>query len=133
MPLIGGCCCGAVRFETSDQVSNATICHCPTCRRAAGAASVAWYSVAVAGYRITSGSPARFQSSAAVTRTFCGACGTPLTYSREDEPGTIAVTVCSLDEPQRLVPADHTFTRYRLDWDLICDGKPAFAGTRSEG
>ncbi len=133
MPLLGGCCCGAIRYATIDSVTNATICHCPTCRRACGAPHVAWYSVALADYHVTAGTPGRYNSSAGVTRTFCGACGTQLTYAHHDWPDMIDVTVSTLDEPELVVPQDHTFTRYRLGWDVIGDGKPAFPRTRSEG
>ncbi len=133
MILSGGCCCGAIRYQASGPLFHLTSCHCPTCRRVSGAASVAWGSVLPENYRVIQGVPARFQSSATVTRTFCGACGTALTYQNQDLPGEIDITVCSLDDPAPHAPQDHTFTRYRLDWDVSADGKPVYAGTRSEG
>ena len=130
MSLSGGCCCGAVRYETTEQVFNKTICHCPTCRRAAGAASVAWLSVALAGYKVTAGTPGQFRSSDAVIRTFCQACGTQLTYWNSAAPEVIDVTICSLDQPEAAPPDDHTFTAYRLSWDRSGDGKREFTHLR---
>lgn len=131
--LTGGCLCGAVRYETAPQVFNKTICHCPSCRRAAGAPCVAWFSVAVDDYRVTAGAPTTYQSSAQVSRTFCAACGTALTYRRDDIAGEIDVTTCSLDDPASVAPDDHTFAAYRLAWIKIDDGLPAYAHTRAQG
>ncbi|MDQ1833791.1 GFA family protein [Massilia scottii] len=133
MSLLGGCCCGAVRYETSEQVFHQTVCHCPTCRRACGAPNVAWFSVARREYRVTAGTPAQFHSSTDVTRTFCGACGTQLTYAHDGSPDEIDVTTCSLDNAETLAPLDHTFTFYRLPWDIGEDGTPQYLRTRSEG
>lgn len=133
MKLSGGCCCGAVRYETSEPTFHPTICHCPTCRRAAGAASVAWFSVARSAYQIISGAPGRYRSSLHVTRTFCADCGTQLTYQRDDTPDEIDVTICSLDDPEALRPQDHTFVHYRLSWDVSADGLPEFERLRAGG
>ena len=38
----GGCCCGAIRYVITGTPEHALVCHCPDCRRAAGAHSVAW-------------------------------------------------------------------------------------------
>ena len=43
--LRGGCFCHAVRYEIDAEPTNQTICHCTSCRHAAGAPSVAWFSV----------------------------------------------------------------------------------------
>ncbi|NHZ98015.1 GFA family protein [Massilia sp. CCM 8734] len=132
MRLQGGCYCGAVRYETSERMFHQTMCHCPSCRRLSGAPHVAWFSVARADYRVTAGTPAQFASSAGVMRSFCGACGTQLTYARSDTPDQIDVTTCSLDEPEAVAPRDHTFTAYRLDWDHIGDGMTQYLRLRDE-
>ena len=133
MTISGGCLCGAVRYNASGRVFHKTICHCPSCRRAAGAPCVAWFSVTTDGYRVTAGTPAEYRSSANVLRTFCANCGTPLTYQRDDVPGEIDITTCSLDAPAAIAPDDHTFAHYRLAWLVIDDGLRTYAHTRSEG
>lgn len=137
MILTGGCCCGAIRYELGGDAGaspyHLTTCHCPTCRKVCGAANVAWLSVVPASLRITKGAPASFHSSPTVTRTFCGNCGTQLTYQNSDLAGDIDVTICSLDDPEPFAPQDHTFAAYRLSWDLSADGKPAYQRTRAEG
>ncbi|WP_407521402.1 GFA family protein [Methylobacterium oryzisoli] len=128
--LRGGCHCGAVRYEADAAPFHATICHCADCRRIVGAASVAWFSVPRAALRWTAGAPKPVRSSARATRTFCGTCGTSLTYESDAAPDEIDVTTASLDEPERVPPRDHTFLAERLAWDVVADGLPTFARTR---
>jgi hypothetical protein len=131
--LEGGCLCGAVRYRATGTPFDITHCHCTLCRGASGAAFVTWFSVPAAAFALVRGVPARFDASPAAMRTFCSGCGTPLTFQMHASPGEIDVTVCSLDDPDRLTPEDHTFVRSRLHWSVLADGLPQFAGTREEG
>ncbi len=63
LPLAGGCLCGAVRYRIDAAPASVMICHCATCRRAAGAPSVAWATVPAAGFALTAGAPAEYASS----------------------------------------------------------------------
>jgi hypothetical protein len=133
MLLTGGCCCGAIRYESTGEAGDATICHCPSCRRASGAASVAWFTVPATGFRWIQGTPRRFRSSDHVIRTFCGDCGTPLSYQHDDQPLSLDLTLCTLDDPEALPPRDQTFCRYRLGWMAGAAALPEFQNTRAEG
>ena len=133
MVLSGGCCCGAVRYETAERAFHATICHCPTCRKSAGAPSVAWFTVELSDFALISGTLANYRSSLHVTRGFCAECGTQLTYQRDDSPNDIDITLCSLDDPEGMRPDDHTFVHYRLSWMVSGDSLPEFQRTRAEG
>jgi hypothetical protein len=123
--LKGGCYCGAVRYETDASPFDETACHCSICRRTTGAPFVAWFSVRRAGFRLTEGQPGRFRSSGRGVRAFCPRCGTQLTFERDDLPGEIDVTTCSLDEPGRVPPKDHIYTSSKPDWVRLGDGLPA--------
>jgi hypothetical protein len=133
MVLTGGCCCGAIRYESTGAASQPTLCHCPTCRRASGAHSVAWFSVPQAGFQLLQGTPRRYRSSSHVTRTFCGDCGTPLSYQHDDLPSVLDLTLCALDDPEALAPSDQTFCRYRLAWSAGLNSLPALPNSRAEG
>jgi hypothetical protein len=85
------------------------------------------------GFRLVSGAPARFQSTARGTRTFCGRCGTQITFQDAGAPDEIDVTICSLDDPERLAPQDHTQTGSRLRWLDLADGLPEYPEGRSDG
>ena len=128
--LTGGCFCGGVRYEVTGGIYHSTLCHCSDCRRVAGAPAVAWITAAASGLRISSGKLRRFQSSAKVTRGFCGDCGTGLTYQHADLPDEIDVTTGSLDAPEGMAPEDHSWVRERLGWVKLTDGLPEFEGAR---
>lgn len=129
----GGCYCGAVRYEVEGEMNNATLCHCVDCRRISGAPLLGWFTVPNERLRVILGAPAWFRSSTAVMRACCAACGTPLLYRRDDEPGSVDITTCSLDEPALAPPKDHTFYASRLPWLDVGDALPKFPRTRKEG
>jgi hypothetical protein len=122
--LEGGCLCGAIRYRATGLAYHLTNCHCTLCRRASGAAFVTWFSVASTGFQVMQGKPLRYRSTPGAVRSFCGACGTALTFQRDDLPGEIDITLCSLDDPDALAPEDHTYVRSRLRWVKTCDGLP---------
>jgi hypothetical protein len=103
------------------------------CRGTTGAPCVAWFSVPSAQFAWLSGTPTRFRSSSHAARTFCPTCGTQLTFVDDATPGDTDVTMCSLDEPNRVAPLDHTYTDSKLDWVLLADGLPQYRRGRSEG
>lgn len=131
--LEGGCLCGAVRYRASGHPEHRMICHCETCRRAAGSPVVAWVTVPVTSLAFTRGDPVRFRSSPSVERTFCGSCGTPLTYQHSKDAGNIDVTTCSFDDPGALAPTHHSWLEDSISWIRFGDGLPTHERTRGEG
>jgi hypothetical protein len=122
----GGCLCGAVRYLARGKPLNTMICHCTSCRRAAGAPVVAWVTVSKADFRFTRGKPAEFRSSPPVRRTFCGKCGTALTYEHSDSPETIDLTTCTQDAPSAFPPTHHSWLEDNVAWVRFADGLPEF-------
>jgi hypothetical protein len=123
--LSGHCLCRAVRYQCGPPTAAACFCHCESCRRASGAHAVAWMTVDRRTLRFLEGSPREVRSSAHVIRTFCGLCGTPLTYRHGQRYGeSIDVTLCTLDDPGRIVPADHIWMQDAVAWDRPADGLP---------
>ena len=91
---------------------------------------VAWFSVPRAEYRVVSGAPTRFASSAKAARTFCPRCGTPLTFEGDEHPDEIDITTASLDDPEAMPPRDHTRTATKLSWVRLADALPAYPELR---
>jgi hypothetical protein len=129
--LAGGCFCGFVRYQTEGTPSQETNCHCSICRRTSGAPFVTWFTVPRVDFRFVAGEPASFRSSDHGMRTFCLRCGTPLTFRSSRFPDEIDVTSCSLDEPERVPPKDHTRASAKLAWVELGDRLPVFAEARS--
>ncbi|WGS53762.1 GFA family protein [Paraburkholderia sp. D15] len=124
--LTGGCYCRAIRYEIHATPFDTTLCHCATCRKISAAPAVAWFSVDRSGLRWILGQPKTFESSPRVVRSFCGNCGTPLTYSNADSPHVIDVSNCSLDDPGTVAPTSHTWSKERLHWDRATDDLPDY-------
>ena len=123
--ITGGCYCGEVRFRAGGPVLFQANCHCANCRRAAGAQSVAWITVKPAEFVWEKGEPKRYQTETGACRTFCGTCGTSLTYENAERPNEIDITTGSLDEPEQFPPNRDVFPDEKLSWvDLVAPGKP---------
>ena len=120
----GGCRCGAVRYRAAGAPLWVTHCHCADCRRSSGAPVSTFVGVRAGGFAFVAGAPSSHESSPRVTRTFCGACGTPLTYEAAVYPGEVHIMAGSLDAPEALAPERHVFVRERLPWMAIGDELP---------
>jgi uncharacterized glyoxalase superfamily protein PhnB len=112
----GGCLCGAIRYQVDGAPSSISICHCRSCRRASGAPAVSWFVISRAQFKLLSGNPAAYRSSAQVQRGFCGKCGTQLTYAHDSAPQTIELTTASLDQPSAIEPTKEIWLSEKLPW-----------------
>jgi hypothetical protein len=120
LPLTGGCQCGAVRFRVEGEVGRASICHCRMCQKAFAGPFGALVTVNVADLAWTRAAPSYFQSSDAVRRGFCAACGTPLTF--EWSADKIDLAVFAFDDPSRVEPGVQLAVEGRPAWmDHLAD------------
>ena len=114
--VTGGCYCGKVRYRANPPVLFQANCHCANCRKAAGAQAVAWITVKLAEFVWEKGKPERYQTETEAYRTFCGSCGTSLTYENEKRPNEIDITTGSLDYPEAFPPNRDVFPEEKLSW-----------------
>jgi hypothetical protein len=128
----GGCLCGAIRFRVSGAPVTSGICHCRTCRRISSAPMLPFVTFPYDRFQLTLGKPADFHSSPPVTRSFCGRCGTPLTYRHNDYADEIDVMTCSLDDPETFPPSYHIWVSQKLSWVKLSDGLPAHDTIRDD-
>ena len=115
----GGCMCGAIRYSLTCPPKHSTVCHCPDCRRACGAQAVAWVTLPTENFVITQGEAISFRSSDHATRTFCGKCGTSLTFVGDDRKHETDVTTGSLDDPEPYPPTEQVFSEHKISWVRI--------------
>jgi catechol 2,3-dioxygenase-like lactoylglutathione lyase family enzyme len=122
VPASGQCACGAVSYAI-ELDRTAALCHCDTCRRASGAAGIAWSNGSKGTLRLT-GPTRTWRSSTHASRVSCSACGSPLFCQEDAEPDVIEVAIGSLHDPGVVRRITHSFVHRRPPWD---DGSPGFA------
>ena len=128
---LGGCLCGAIRYEISGPLRSVLNCHCGMCRRFHGHFG-AYTSVSRANLRFCGSSePHWYQSSDSARRGFCSICGASLFWQRKDS-GEISIAAGSLDKPTGLNTAGHIFTAHKGDYYDIEDQAPRWPGSPSD-
>ena len=118
----GGCLCGAIRYRVSGAPVTSGICHCRTCRMISSAPMLPFVTFRFDQFELMRGQPVDFHSSPPVTRSFCGRCGTPLTYCDNGHADEIDVMTCSLDNPEAFPPSHHIWVSHKLSWVRLTDG-----------
>jgi hypothetical protein len=119
IPTEGGCLCTAVRYRVHGAPHSSIICHCVSCRRASAAATVAWITVERAAFELVRGEVRFYKSSPGVTRGFCGACGSQITYENASNPNSLDVTTASLDDPNAFAPNQEVWLEDKIRWQPV--------------
>lgn len=86
----GGCLCAAIRYRITGAPLAQSLCHCKSCR-----------------------------SSPHVVRTFCGTCGTPLSYQHDERLDTTDVTTATLDRPDEFAPTREIWIEHKIPWETL--------------
>jgi hypothetical protein len=108
--------CGAIRYRVTAAPLETSLCYCRSCRLATGAPVVAWVMVPRDGLVFDRGAAVGFASSPGRRRTFCGRCGTSLTYESDDRPDSIDLHTATLDDPDAFAPVRETFLEDKVAW-----------------
>ncbi|WP_209047137.1 GFA family protein [Rhizorhabdus histidinilytica] len=132
LPLTGRCACGAIHYDWLSPPFDAGYCHCRICQLTSGAPVMAFATVLLADYHVTSGEPLIRQSSEFGERGFCGACGTPLTMRDTHQPDTIDFTIATLEWPEAVAPGFHIWMQRRIAWFETSDSLPRHARFRAD-
>lgn len=124
----GGCRCGAVRFEASADPHHVSFCHCADCRRATGAPVAAFVGF-MADQATVRGDELRRFDNGPVTRSFCGACGSPIAYVDARIGDRVYFYLGVMDQPARYKPTLHAHVRGQLPFVHMPDGLPRHVKT----
>lgn len=117
----GQCLCGEIKYEVSGDLLWAGACHCRMCQRQSGGAFQIWASTSKKNFKLTSGIPKKFQSSANVFRSSCPTCSSHLFFEYKDAPGDLYITTVSFDDPE-IIPEQHIWWSSKLKWLCLNDG-----------
>jgi hypothetical protein len=120
----GRCLCGATAFAFERPENWAAHCWCESCRRASGAAVVAFVGVDDGRWRWTGAPPAVFHSSPGVARMFCPRCGASVAYRAARFSGEIHFHAALLDDPADFRPRAHVHWDERVPWLAPADDLP---------
>lgn len=129
-PLEGGCACGAVRYRLASAPMFVNCCHCRDCQRQTGSAFVVNAVIETARIELLTGSPEPVAVPTDSGRPHdiyrCPACRTALWSDYGGRPALRFLRACTLDDPARLAPGAHIFTRSKLPWVTLGPAIPAF-------
>ena len=127
-PLVGGCLCGAVRYEVSASLGLVENCHCSMCRKAHGAAFSTNSVVPTSALKVTAGADliSAYESSPNRRKCFCSRCGSQLFIRRVNKPEFTVITLGSLDGEVQARPERHVFVESQASWYKITDALPQF-------
>ena len=80
--IVGGCMCGAVRYESATDAAMQASCYCRDCQRSTGAAFAPVLLVPKDAFKLTKGELKQYEvtgdSGNKVSRGFCANCGSPI-------------------------------------------------------
>ena len=124
----GGCACGAVRYRLTSEPMFVHCCHCLNCQRQTGSAFVINLLIEADRVELLSGEPEPVDvprdDGCAQRIHRCPACQVAV-FSEYGRPEVRFVRGGTLDEPSRVAPDVHIFTRSKLPWVTLPEGVPA--------
>jgi hypothetical protein len=101
------------------------------CQKAFGSFFAPLTGVPLERLELTRGELSIFKSSDPTERGFCKNCGTPLTIHDVDSP-RIAVSIGSLDEPEKIAPKKQYGIEGRLSWFAALPSLPGDKTTEAD-
>tara|TARA_R110000772_G_scaffold40890_1_gene95297 strand:- start:859 stop:1269 length:411 start_codon:yes stop_codon:yes gene_type:complete len=119
MKIEGGCYCGAVRYKAEGEPMLKAECFCRECQYITGGGNLLIMAMPVDGFELTKGSVKGFTRDDiehAVTREFCGNCGTHLFTRAPGFKAGVIIKVGSLDDRSIFGKADSA--------NFVCDAQP---------
>jgi hypothetical protein len=130
MSLEGGCYCGGLRFKSDGDAMFKGQCHCRECQYISGGHPNVVMGMPEPGFSYTKGTPKQFRRKDlenAVTREFCGDCGTHILTRTAGLPGAVLIKVGTLDDPSQFGgPMMVIYTVDKQSFHHVPDGVPAF-------
>jgi len=119
----GGCACGAIRYEISDQPLAMNDCQCRDCQRRSGTGHGSYLTFPNQQRVQLQGSATHWavsgDSGNLKTHAFCPTCGSPVYLTFSAAPALFTVHAASLDDPSRYNPQAVTYRVRGYAWDQV--------------
>jgi hypothetical protein len=126
----GGCACGAIRYEISDEPGFMTDCQCRDCQRKSGTGHGSYLAFSSRARVKLTGRATHWDmtgdSGNMKTRAFCPTCGSPVYLTFAAMPDMFVVHAASLDDPSRYKPQMVLYTTRGYVWDRLDPALPKF-------
>ena len=127
----GGCLCGAVRYQVTDEPYWAGVCYCTFCKKRTGSAFAVGAYFDESAVQIKSGALKTYEyrsdeSHRWLKLEFCSTCGTTVSWTTEFFPGARAIAVGTFEDPNWVKPAMHIWTRSAARWMAFPADVPVF-------
>ena len=124
----GGCACGNVRYRLASGPLFVHCCHCLNCQRQTGSAFVINLLIEADRVELLSGDPVPVdvpRDDGSSQRIFrCPTCQVAV-YSEYGRPEVLFVRAGTLDDPSRVEPDVHIYTRSKVGWVELPESTPA--------
>jgi hypothetical protein len=120
----GSCLCGGVTLEAQGAPLRVIHCHCPSCRKAIGAAFATFVDFNIDKVDISGATLKTYKSSPGVKRQFCGKCGTTISFFGDRWPNEIDICIGVFDAPEKFTPEGHCYMKTALPWAHEMDDLP---------
>jgi hypothetical protein len=128
--FIGGCACGAVRYETTTEPIFENHCQCRDCQRRSGTGHGSYLTFAQRAEMAITGEARTWRvkgdSGNEKIHAFCPTCGTPVYLTFAAMPDLIVIAATSLDDPGQFNPQVVTYAMRGLVWDRLDPALQAF-------
>ena len=129
----GRCFCGAVSFEIDTPIKWCVLCHCESCRRHCSSPLTAFIGVDHGQWRWTGAVPKIHRSSPGVERTFCGECGSAISFCSQNMSGLMNFHVTAMEHPEQFAPTMHVAYEEKLPWLHVSDDLRKITGPSVQG
>ena len=127
----GGCACGEVRYRLTTAPMFVHCCHCLNCQRHTGSAFVINMLIEASRVEVLSGAPQPVDmplNGGSPNRIFrCPKCQVAVWSEYGGRPQILFVRAGTLDDPSKVSPDVHIYTRSKLPWVALPASVPSFA------
>ena len=125
----GGCACGAVRYRLTSEPLFIHCCHCLNCQRQTGSAFVINLLIEADRVELLAGDPQPIdvpRDDGSAQRIYrCPTCQVAV-FSEYGSPRVWFVRGGTLDDPSKIEPDVHIYTRSKVPWITLPGATPAF-------